>query len=316
MLRRLRIIIFWLLFLSIILPTAGLTWLRLDAGRPLEDWFDARRGKLIGFEISDSRRDDGQTSDFVTLTSDSGLSVSARVIRQSPHDAPLPVLLILGGHRTGSDAVDLFDDVGARAVVALDYPYHGPERVRGLVPVLKTVPLARQAFLDTPPAVSLVIDWLQEQAWVDPDRIVIIGASLGVPFAATSAARDKRISGVVLVHGAADNRLWLETQVARRIDVEILHRPLGTILHWLAYGPSFDTAERITAVSPRPVVIIGARRDERTPAGQAEALYGAAGDPRVLRWTEGAHVQPNRPEVLAELMAIAEQELPLLLGTR
>lgn len=294
----------------VIAGAVGLAWLRWESHRPRDAWFDERRGNIESVTSEASRTTDGQLSTLVKLRSDSGLSFSFRVIRY-PSDEPLPVLLVLGGHRTGSDAVELFGNVGRRAVVALDYPYDGPERVEGLVSVLKTIPLARQAFLDTVPAVSLAVDWLLGQDWVDPGGLVIVGASLGVPFAATAAARDTRIRGAVLVHGAADNRLWLQRQVERRIDARILHRPLGTILYWLAYGPVLETAQRVARISPRPVLIIGARDDERTPAGQTEQLFAAAREPKRLRWTGGRHVQPGRSEVIEELLRIADEELPL-----
>jgi len=294
----------------LIATITGLTWLRWESHQPREDWFDARRGNIEDVTVADSVTADGQLSAFVTLRSDSGLAISFRVIRYRS-DQPLPVLLVLGGHRTGSDAVDLFGNVGQRAVVALDYPYDGPEKVKGIGAVVKTIPLARQAFLDTPPAVSLVLDWLLEEPWVDSGQLIIVGASLGVPFAAIAAARDARISGAILVHGAADNRLWLETQVARRIDIKFLHRPLGTILYWLAYGPVLNTPQRIAQISPRPVLIIGARNDERTPAGQTELLFAAAREPKLLRWTDGRHIQPGRNQVVEDLLRIADEELPL-----
>ena len=294
----------------VIAATTSLTWLRWESHQPRDDWFDARRGEIADVTVADSVTANGQLSAFVTLRSYTGLSVSFRVIRY-PTETPLPVLLVLGGHRTGSDAVELFGNVGQRAVVALDYPYDGPEKVRGLGAVAKAIPLARQAFLDTTPAVSLVVDWLLEEPWVDAGRLMIVGASLGVPFAATAAARDSRIKGAVLVHGAYDNRLWLETQVARRVDTKFLHWPLGTILYWLAYGPVLNTPERVARISPRPVLIIGARNDERTPAGQTELLFAAANEPKLLRWTDGRHIQPGRNEVVQELLRIADEELPL-----
>lgn len=294
----------------VIAATVGLTWLRWEAHQPRDDWFDERRGHIDSLTIEDSITDDGQLSALVTLRSDTGLSFSFRVIRY-PADGPLPVLLVLGGHRTGSDAVELFGNVGERAVVALDYPYDGPERVRGLGPVLKAIPAARRGFLDTVPAVSLLVDWLLEEPWVDPEQLVIVGASLGVPFAATAASRDPRIKGAILVHGAADNRLWLQRQVERRVDTKILHWPLGTILYWLAYGPVLNTPERAARISPRPVLIIGARDDERTPAGQTELLFAAVNEPKLLRWTGGRHIQPGRNEVVEELLRIADEELPL-----
>ena len=124
-----------------------------------------------------------------------------------------------------------------------------------------------------------------------------------------AAARDARITGAVLVHGAADNPAWIEAQVARRNDVPVLVPAVATLVRWLAYGPTFDTAKNVALIAPRPVVIVGAREDERTPAGQTEALYAAAHEPKLLRWTSGRHVEPGRPEVLAELLAIADDVL-------
>ena len=115
----------------------------------------------------------------------------------------------------------------------------------------------------------------------------------------------------MLVHGAADNRAWLEIQVARRNEIRLLHGPAATLLHWLAYGPTFNTATNVARIAPRPVIVIGAREDERTPAGETEALFRAAGEPKILRWTEGMHIQPNRPEIIRQLLTIAEEELPL-----
>ena len=309
---RLRSVLIYLMLAAVLAITLSLTWLRWESNRPRDEWFTERQGRIESVAIERSITVHGQLSESVSLLSDSGLRVSFRVIRNEEHHAPLPVLVVLGGHRTGSHAVELFGDVGDRAVVGVDYPYDGPDRVKGIMPIVTTIPLARQTFLDTTPAVSLIFDWLVEQDWVDRNRMVIIGASLGVPFAAAAAARDRRITGLMLVHGAADNRLWFQVQVARRIDAEFLHYPVATVLNWLAYGPLFDTGKNIAAVSPRPVLIIGARHDERTPAGQTEVLFAAAHDPKRLRWTAGQHIGPDRHDVVEELLRIAEEELPFL----
>ena len=306
-----RVLVHALAYL-VLSATLAVTWLRWESGLPRDDWFNERQGQIESMATESSVSAYGQHAESVRLVSDSGLNVFFRVVRNVEFDAPLPVLVVLGGHRTGSDAVELFGEVGNRAIVGVDYPYDGPQKVKGVIPIAKVIPLARQAFLDTTPAVSLVVDWLVRQAWVDKSRIVVVGASLGVPFAAAAAARDERITGVMLVHGAADNRLWFEAEVARRIDAKFLHYPLATILHWLAYGPVLDTRKHVAKISPRPVVIIGARDDERTPAGQTELLFDAARDPKRLRWTEGQHIQPNRAEIIEALLRIADEELSFL----
>lgn len=302
------------LVLVVIALVCGVTWLHWDASQPRDAWFEQRQGSLVRETVESGVTPFGQLTEQVVLESDSGLRVSIRTIRDPDQARPMSTMLVLGGHRTGSDAVDLFGDVGSRVVVGIDYPYDGPEKVRGVGQTLATIPVARQALLDTAPAVSLVVDWLLQQPWSDPDNIVIVGASLGVPFAASAAARDERITGVMLVHGAADNRLWLEAQLERRIDTGFLHYPLSVLLHWIAYGPVYDTSRNVGEIAPRPVVIVGAREDERTPAGQAELLYALARQPKCLRWTEGAHIEPGRSEIIAGLLRIADEEQGFLAG--
>lgn len=297
-----------------IAAAALLTWLRVESSRPLDDWHRQRHGDVVETGIEPRMLDDGQLSEFVTVRSDSGLEANFRVLRDPAPASALPVLIVLGGHETGSRAVELFGRVGGKAVVAMDYPYAGESKIRGLRAFIENLPAMRRAMRDTPVAVLLAVDWLLTREWADADRIVLAGVSLGVPFAAAAAAADERIASLVLVHGAADNQAWFETNVARRLSSESLVRPVATLLNWLAYGPAYDTAGYVARTAPRPVLIIGARNDERTPAGQSERLFEAARGPRVLRWTEGRHVQPGRPEVVAELLAITDAELPFLTG--
>lgn len=287
-----------------------LTWLRWDGSRPRDDWWEARQGSLTGVTVERLPAEGNTLATAVRLRSDTGLEVGLRALRPAQSAGPLPVMIILGGHRTGRDAVELIGDVGDRAVVALDYPYNGPQRLRGFRQFLAALPEIREALLDTPPALSLALDWLYRQHWVDRDRVVMIGVSLGVPFAAAAAARDERFAALAAVHGAADNRRWLEVNLSRRIEAGHLQGFLATLLNWLVYGPAYATPRYLAAVSPRPVLIVGARDDERVPAGATEHLFEVAREPKTLRFTEGEHVRPERSNIIDELLAIADEELP------
>ena len=312
MLVRLAKVFAFLVIATVTVMTVALAWLRWESSQPRDEWFVDRHGEVETVETEQAYTDQGQLAESVRLVSSSGLEVSFRILRAADAEEPLPVLLVLGGHRTGSRVVELFSDVETRTVVGVEYPYDGPEKVKGVIPIAKTTPLVRQAFLDTVPAVSLVLDWLVEQPWVDKNRIILIGASLGVPFAAAAAARDERITALMLVHGAADNRLWIEMQIARRMDARFLHYPLSIVLHWMAYGSVLDTAVHVANIKPRPVLIVGARADERTPAGQEIRLFEAAQEPRRLRYTNGQHVEPDREDILLELWNILQEEQPFL----
>lgn len=306
-------VVLWYVPLAVLLALGlALAWLRWDAGRARGEWFDARKGTLQSAEITPGGLvgRDRHRVESVRLTSNTGLEVSFRVLRPDVESPPRPVLVVLGGHRTGSQAVTLFDEIGGLAFVALDYPYDGPASVSGPGEFAAILPQIRQALLDIPPAISLTLDWLRERDWADGDEIAMAGVSLGVPFAATAAARDERLSGLMLVHGAADNRKWLELNLTRAFETEWLRPPMATLMHWLAYGPLFDTPEHVAAVSPRPVVIVGARGDHRTPAAQTRRLYAAAREPKTLYWTEGGHVNPAAGEIIDHLVQIANEEMP------
>ncbi len=293
---------------------ALLGWLYLDAQRDRVDWFHERHGSLAAVEREVLDAAPALTAERVRLQSTSGLAVTLRVLRPRAQEEPLPVLMLLGGHRTGADAVELFESVDQRIVVALDYPYDGPLKTRTLLTTLGAVPAIRRAFLDAAPAIWLATDWLAAQDWADAERIALAGVSLGVPFAATAAAHDERIAALLLVHGAADNRAWVEHNIARRNDLGTLLGPAATLGNWLVYGDLHDTDRHVAMLSPRPVVIVGASADERVPPGQAEMLYAAAGEPKSLRWTDGRHVQTGRREVVDELMALADEELGRLVA--
>lgn len=307
-----RLLLFATVALALLVGV-GLAWLSWDARQPRDDWFVDRHGALDAIKVAASGTPYGQLSEAVTLSSTSGLRVNVRSIRDPDSSEPQPVFLVLGGHRTGRDSVELFKRVDGYAVVGIDYPYDGPEKVRGLRQTLQTLPLARRAILETFPAIRLVVDWLVIQPWADADAIIIVGASLGVPFAAAAAAQEPRIDAAILAHGAAELLPWLETQVARRIGPRILHAPMSTLLYWLSYGPIFDPGLHVRQIAPRPLVIIGAKDDERTPAEQVELLFELAGEPKRLRYTEGMHVEPDRDDIIDALLRIATDMLPFLM---
>lgn len=311
-LKKLRSIVLYCIIAVVVVISITVTWLRWESSGPSGEWIVERHGEIETAKTEESIVEEGQVAETVRLRSDSGLEISFQILRAAEASEPLPVLMILGGHRTGSRVVELFSDVSKRSVIGVEYPYDGPEKVRGVGPILNTIPLVRAAFRDTVPAVSLVLDWVSEQPWVDQQNIILVGASLGVPFAATAAARDERITSLMLVHGAADNRLWIETAIAQRADTGILQYPLSKVLWWMVYGPVLDTSARVANMSPRPVLIVGAREDERTPTGQEILLFEAAGEPRRLRYTDGQHVEPDREDILLELWHILEEEQTFL----
>lgn len=298
---------FLALFLTI--AAAGAWWLA-DHARPRHDEFIERRGTRVAAEIeAEVQEQGGFTSQTVHLRSDSGLRLDVRVLRPTADHEPLPVIVLLAGHRTGRDAVDLIGHPGRVVTVALDYPYHASTEIRSRASFFRSIGAIQRALLDTPPAASVVLDWLTTQPWADTSRAELVGVSFGAPFVAVAGALDPRFRRVWFIHGGAGNRGWIEHNLGEYVPQGWLRPLVASLVHLLAYGNSFDTEEWVARIAPRPVVIIGARDDELLPAHKVEKLYAAALEPKELIWTDGGHVDPRRPDLIRELLDIVRGRL-------
>jgi fermentation-respiration switch protein FrsA (DUF1100 family) len=272
---------------------------------PRHDYFVDRVGtiKHVQHDVTGSTPTINET---LHLRSSTGLEVDMRVRRpnNSEHQK-LPVLLAIGGHRTGKDAVDLVDEPRDFAFAAIDYPYSGNSSPDGFLQSAVAAPKIQRAFLDTPPALMLALNWLVEQPWVDQDRIELVGASLGVPFAAVAGAIDIRFTRVWLLHGGADNLSWVEHAGRKHIDNPTLRNLAARTALLLVYGNSFTTANWAKMIAPRPLVIVSACDDDYVPREAQEPWIEFSESESVdLIWTRGLHIGPGRHAELQQLLDI------------
>ena len=313
----------------------GMTlWSLRDPG----PWFAERRSALVAVEEGPVDVSAGHVSQPVRLRASSGLSVDLLVrapdsppekdlapaaeepsVGDDPEAAgagassPLgggkhgsggrPLLLILGGYRTGEQAAMLVEDTRGTVVAAMAYPYDGPVNIEGLA-VLKYVPRIRRALLDTPPAVQLALDHLLSRSDVDPTRVELVGVSFGSFFAAVAAALDQRVTRLWLIHGAGQTYTLFEHSLERSIPHRAPRAVVAAVANVLAAGPRLTPELWVPQVAPRPVIMVNALDDERLPREAVEALYASAREPKEQIWLPGQHVQPNRQEVVRHLVDV------------
>lgn len=277
-------------------------WLMHEPRGRAEDVLQ-RRGNLAQVALGPMVAEAGGfVSQDVRLQSDSGLRVALKVLRPDANETTRrPLAVMLGGHRTGRDAVGLLGSPGSLAVAALDYPYDGPERVRGWRQALAVVGPARRAVGDTPAAVLLALEWLAQQPWVDVERVELVGVSLGVPFVTVAGAIEPRFRRVWLIHGGADLKAWLSHNLERSIASPVLRTSAARVVSRLVGASRYEPAHWAPQIAPRPTIIIGASDDRRLPRTLVEQLAAAAGEPKQLRWTQGDHVD-RQPETIRHLV--------------
>jgi dienelactone hydrolase len=305
-----------ILLISLALTAAVVTLYCVRLGWPQRDYFIERAGSPTQIELAATDRPDGIT-ETVSLVSSSGLRVDLRTLRPPAADGErLPVLILLGGHRTGRNAVDLVGEPDGIAFAAIDYPYEASHHLDGFWESLAAVPAIQQAFRDTPPALSLALTWLLQQSWVDPQRVELVGVSLGVPFAAAAGGVDKRFSRVWLLHGGADNQSWVEHAGRRSISNDTLRRVAAAAALFLVYGRSLDTRDWLPEIAPRPLIVVAARGDDFVPpAAQAPFIEAAKNGNVELIWTDGRHIQPNRIDELRQLLDIVRSRVTAAAST-
>lgn len=292
-----------LLVLLVVLLALGLYWLELAI--PKRDYFIERRGTLVRQDIL-AASENGVVQKTVHLESSSGLRVDMRLVRPATQPGEtLPVIIVMGGEGTGKDAVDLVGEPDGIAYLALDYPYDGDQELDAFWESITAIPGIQQAFLDSPPAMSLAVDWAQQQAWFDADNVELVGASLGVPFTAVAGAIDERFTRVWLLHGGARNLPWVMHLGRRYIENEFLRGIVARGALLLVYGNSFEAIDWIHEIAPRPLVIVAAKEDDFVPAEAQEPFLAAAESEHIeLVWTDGRHIRPTRKEELQQLLDV------------
>jgi hypothetical protein len=265
--------------------------------------FEERRSSLASVVESAPVIEGASSFQDVTLTATSGLQVRLNVRRQlADSGRVLPGVVILGGHVTGATAAKLVGEAPGVAVAAMSYPFTGNPKP-GTATFLREIPKIRGAFLDTPPALMLVMDYLHRRSDVDTTRIEAVGVSLGAPFVTIAGALDPRISRVWALHGSGGSYAPLEASMRRTIKVGPVRAVAATIANVLISGPRLAPEKWAAQISPRPFVMVNATEDERLPRASVEALYAGASEPKELIWMSGRHIHADA-ETIQRLVGI------------
>ena len=294
----------FVLLAILVLAGAGSAYLLRD---PLPH-FVVRRSALATATEGEPIIERGYILTPVRVTATSGLAVELAVRRLIADSAQrLPLAVVLGGHYTGRKAAERLGDTPGVVVATLSYPYTGDPRPDALT-FLSDIPKIRGAFLDTPPAIQLALDYLMKRPDVDTARVEAIGVSLGAPFITIAGALDRRFSRVWVLHGSGGSYTPLEANMKRTIPFAPLRKVAAGIATTIINGPNLDPVRWAPRIAPRPFVMVAATDDERLPRSAVDALYRSAREPKELVWMSGGHVHSDR-ETIKRLVAIVMERL-------
>ncbi|MFL5339333.1 MAG: alpha/beta hydrolase family protein [Gemmataceae bacterium] len=168
--------------------------------------------------------------------------------------------------------------------------YYGPrspktERIRLLsTDIPRTLDAVRQTVLDCRRATA----WLESRPEVNPKRLGIVGTSLGSFLAALTAEMEPKLGkAALLLTGGGFVDAYYDHPRAKPY-VTMYEKIGGTkklLKEVLAPADPLTYAEKLKG---RDVLIIAAKRDDIVPPSMAEALWEAAGKPKIV-WFNTTH---------------------------
>jgi hypothetical protein len=204
-------------------------------------------------------------------------------------------VVLVAGRETGRQAAAVIRGPLEQVVLAIEYPAALPET---FAPgeVMREIGRVRASALRMPGLLRGAARWLAGLDAVDSTRIVLVGVSYGVPFAA-AAAPDPLFRGVALHHGGAGLVLLLEHNLA--VENTALRWLLARLGAW--YFRALEPARYVGSIAPRPLLLVNAERDELVPRASAERLLAAARRPVRQVWIPHGHLMPSDTVQMKEL---------------
>ena len=295
-----RIVLWRGLGLGVLVP-CYLVWSVLpDLSDPSNEFYQ-RKGLLQSIDIESEWQDGSSIFRHITLQSSSGLQV--KMTTRFPRERTAqghPLVFILGGERTGRDAVHQVSQQLPIALAAISYPNRDNWVVEGVRRF--DVRQYQQTERDTTPAVLLALDYLLAQESVDKRQIELVGVRLGAFFVSIPAALDQRVTRTWLVHGAGEPEKVIAHKLKGRIKTALLRNLVAWTSARLLAVESLRPENWLWRISPRKLVFINAKDDEAMPLTSVLALHRSASQPYEVIWTEGQHIDTGRTEVVQGLV--------------
>ncbi len=238
----------------------------------------------------------------VELVDRHGAPLRFEVRRPADESVEVPVLVILGGLKTGHRTLDRLPPCGANALVAYAWPYDR-ERWRSQSNFGRALVVWRMARRLSDQIEALLV-WLRSQPWCDADRVTLCGGSLGaivLPMILRDLqARGSGVKRAVFAYGGA-RRGTLAWLILRRQSIPLA--ALASLLALLCLR-LVEPARHLPHLRGE-FLVISSPDDERVPVRCAAHFEALLPDPKRVVHLAGAHLDTERPDLIASVVDTA-----------
>lgn len=147
------------------------------------------------------------------------------------------------------------------------------------------------------------VRWLRDQPLVDPERVLLVGHSVGAGACLLAARDDARIVAVVSLSSMADPREMMARLLA---DGHVPRRCIPPSLRVIEHviGSRFADFAPLTTVATlaRPLLLVHGADDAVVPVEDVHRLARAAGEATVLVLPGAGHAEPGDTALLGDAL--------------
>jgi hypothetical protein len=220
----------------------------------------------------------------------------------------LPIVMVLGGLATGERNIRHIPGGGDNAIVGYDWPI--PTAQPQGWDLVGEAPDLYDRALRVPGQIAAALDWLAGQGWADPDRISLLGFSLGA-LAAPAAQRLAELRGravgwTALAYGGSPIGALLAANpyMKPRWTAPIFSRVADLVLRPVEPG------EHLPHLRGR-FLVVGGRDDAFVPEAAARRMRDLTPEPKTIILLDGGHMGAgaDRQALLAEIIAVTTRWL-------
>ncbi len=253
----------------------------------------------------------GFIDEELALGTADGTRITALLRRPQAQDGPLPAIILFGGFRSAAEVLDMLESDAPVIRASFPYPWQQPRKVHpgNVLGVIEDFGLAAERTFS---GIRALVRALRARPEVDPQRLVIAGASAGAPFATIGAAQNG-VPGLIVVQGYGD----IVSVIARQFDLSLAPK-YGAWVRWPSRWLAAFCVWYLDLPQPeafaarlRPgqqAFMVTATDDERIPQAATEILWNAlqGSGARVERLDlPGGHLRGAGDEKIGEILAHA-----------
>lgn len=218
----------------------------------------------------------------VTYLSTHDSMVTGLLSRPKPAPGPVPVIIFLHGLRDSKS--EDYMQVGNRiflrngyAVLRIDAQNHGERKRHEFeLDLTRGYPYwSRGVAIQTVFDLRRAVDFIASRPELDSSRLAFFGASFGGLVGTVFVGIDERVKAAALALAGGGLNLMFGAQGASPKVDEFL-----SVVEPLNF---------VGRISPRPLLMLNAKRDETVPPIAARWLYAKAGEPKDIIWYDSRH---------------------------